>query len=152
MPIPAPGTYDVASQLTLLAAQADVRLQGYAARLVPVHNTAAYSAGSSATVNIQPPAGETWVVFVSAGLFFPNVAITSTWAVCQVQNYDGGSDYGTVGGVNKNAVANNIECAASASGWFRITNANYLRIWWDSDGGVVVGGHRTYSYWGWREN
>ena len=116
-------------------------------RLTPVHVTAAIAGTTTVTVDIQPPAGETWVVYVSASGDYPS---TNSGGV-MVYNWDGTNYFGAISqevpmGIGEAPGGFPI---AGVGGWFRITNTNYLRIRWRN--ACATTGVRGHSYFGWKE-
>jgi len=150
MPVPSPGTYDVASQLSLLAVKAQTdplvfRDAGFVQsepglQLVPVHVTAiAIAAAGYTDVAIQPPAGETWLIYISASQDNNGANLYTS-----IRNIAGVTLYGGVSIYRPSVAYGTI---VGAAGWFWITNVNYVHVRCYNSGGANLG---HYSYFGWR--
>ncbi len=128
------------------ASQAKIDTSLYTSRLTPVHSDAALVQNTLLYIDIQPPAGETWVIYVTAA--FSGVGGVSSQIT--LANYDGATLTGAIVGSgvaegNPDGVPPNMAC----SGWFRITNTNYLRLtYWHN---AAAAKQRKYTYWGWKE-
>ena len=148
MPIPAPGTYDVASQLSLLAVKAKTDLllfaNMYTARLADVDGRAALAAATWLSVAIQPPAGETWVVFIQASV---RGAVGVTDMHCSISYFDGGTEYGGVSSHEAPIVAH-TNARAGCLAVMRLTNAHYVLLLFYVAGAATV---YEYAYFGYKE-
>ena len=146
MPIPAPGTYDVASQLTLLAVKAKVDASNYSSRLAPVHVRNVLAIGGFLDITIQPPAGETWDIIIQAGI---DPGAGSTFEHVQLQYWDGAAVWGVASiSQNEGVLEGSASYIVGTSARMRLTNAMYLRIRYVI---ATVAGNYHYSYFGWRE-
>lgn len=117
-----------------------------ASKITPVHSSAAI-ASSYTYVTIQPPAGETWMIYVAAMLF--GTANTTATSI-KINYYNGATIYGGVKTGDNGAGAGQLEdFSVGCQGFFRCTNTNYVRIsYYHDDPGNLT---RSYSYWGYVE-
>lgn len=161
MPIPSPGTYDVASQASLLAvkaktdlipaspaAQAKLDSSLYTTRLTPVHSRETLVTATLTEVDIQPPAGETWVIFVHASIDEGDLGDNTA---VQIGYFDGTNMYGSSVSPPRTTAGISIIGYAVSAPLFaaRITNTMYIRIrYMKTSIGTIK---RKYSYWGWKE-
>jgi len=152
MPIPAPGTYDVASQLSLLAVkaktdlipaapaqQAKIDTSLYSSRLAPV----VWTGVGAISVVIQPPAGETWDVYISVG--GDATAIGAGVGQAIIEYWNGATAY--LVKLNQTLTsATDFRLAVQAR--MQLTNALYARI---RTVATAANWRSYYNYWGWRE-
>ena len=169
MPIPAPGTYDVASQASLLAVKAktdllpanpaaqtllDAAISSRAAaadytatragkidllgisRLAVVNDTSVVNANTTIYVDVQPPAGQEWIVAVVAG------GQAGAGGIMGVMMYPwtGATRYGQVVSPSYGG-----SLSQGCFAIFQITNAVYLRMEFYAS---AQGGTAQYSYHG----
>lgn len=152
MPIPSPGTYDQASQATLLAVKAKtdlipaapaqqgtVQTQGYASALAPVHVNASNPAATNTTVTIRPPAGETWRIILVA----MQTSVGATVASVETNIRDVG---GLVYGGNYDCRANT--CHSSVLIDTIIDNTYYMEL--NIYNGAASAQRYGYTYFGWK--
>jgi len=145
MPIPAPGTYDVASQITLAALKAEMELTQKTA-LAPVRVNAAIGAATRVVISIAPPVGETWIVDITAGIEFA-AGVTAVLVSAGV-HVGAATTHGSVAsyipaGVVVPAVATDIICGVNAR--MTLTNTYIMRLVFDNAGAATNYG---YSYSG----
>jgi hypothetical protein len=116
-------------QYNAIKAETDlITTQGFTSRLTPTTNRG-NATGQTITIDIQPPAGQTWVIYVGGGCQ-PGAA----GDVFQIGYYDG---------VNFDLVNSNTNAGGIIGGFaiLRITHTLYCRL-----SLTVTGGPRPYSY------
>lgn len=121
------------------AQQAKIDASLYTSRLSPVDVTAATVDGTTYTITIQPPAGETWwVVILSA------IEGAGNGGHCRISRRTAATRFGSVW-----KSYDTIEIrGGSVYTQLRIDNTTYLELEF-----IMVGGAGTYkySYFGWKE-
>lgn len=152
MPIPSPGTYDQASQATLLSVKAKTDLLLFpdanilktepGSQLTPSDSVGTVNATSILTVAIQPPAGQTWLVYITAHIISSSVA---NYVINIRRRIAAGTLYG---GISNAYQAVTMGDHIATGGWFWIDITTYAEVYlWNGSG---VGKAYGISYFGWR--
>jgi len=109
----------------------------YTSRITPVNNITP----GAITVTIQPPAGETWDVYISASC---STGADGDTAIVEIQYWDGANAYPVTRSKYKEPI-NSAKVASQCR--MRITNTQYVRIITSGNGTLTSG----YNYHGWKE-
>lgn len=118
----------------------------YSSRLSIVHATGNVAAGGSTLISIQPPADETWLIYLSVAL---DAAASDNYEI-EIEYYDGTTVYGTVVSRVAGLAVMAADADLGAQHVMRITNGIYARIRLENHHGASAATYR-YSYFGWKE-